>query len=185
MKKIEKNQTNINAWVLKEKENIENKLATEISIKYKIEKKEALRLIRWRTLESLDSLRDQIELWENRNLDKLSKKEIENLFLTLRWAQEVIENFSKFELIILKEEVENSISPKNILETYLPNELVQKAKNPTQLHEHILWFSLWTANSIIAIVDALYQIWAWIIKTPYHLYLVVSWKAEIDWIDKI
>jgi hypothetical protein len=31
----------------------------------------------------------------------------------------------------------------------------------------------------------LYQIGAGIIKAPYHLYLVLSWKWEIEGIDEI
>jgi hypothetical protein len=67
----------------------------------------------------------------------------------------------------------------------LPVKLVEKAKNPEKFHEHILWFTLWTANSIIAITDALYQIGVGIIKAPYHLYLVVSGKWEVDGIKEV
>jgi hypothetical protein len=110
------------------------------------------------------------------------------LFLTLKWAQEVIENYSKLEIRILRENIEQNVNIedfKNYLEKHLPAKLIEKAKNPKKFHEHILWFTLWTANSIIAIVDALYQIGAGIIKAPYHLYLVVSGKAEIEWTDEI
>lgn len=183
----EKKLNKINVWILKEKEkkDLEEKIAVEISKKYNIEKKEALRLIRSETLESLDSLRSQIDNSDEKKLNKLPKKELENLFLTLKWAQEIIWNLSQLELVILKEELENTIITKNILEDYLPKKLVDRAKNPEKLHEHILGFSLWTANSIIAIVDTLYQIWAGIIKAPYHIYLVISWKAEIEWYDEI
>lgn len=189
MKKNNKNFEKINAWILKDKEKkeLEEKLASEISKKYNIEKKEALKLIKSSTLESLDALKDEISKEKENNLDKLWEKELQELFLTLKWAQEVIENLSKLELVILKEKIEQSAytPTENILENYLPPKLLQKAQNPEKLHEHILGFALWSANSIIAIVDALYQIWAWIIKAPYDIYLVVSWKAEIDWIDEI
>jgi hypothetical protein len=108
--------------------------------------------------------------------------------LTLKWAQEVIENYSKLEIKILRENIEQNINIEdfeNHLEKILPKKLVRKAKNPKKIHEHILWFTLWTANSIIAIVDALYQIGAGIIKAPYHLYLVISGKWEVEWIDDV
>jgi hypothetical protein len=63
--------------------------------------------------------------------------------------------------------------------------LVEKAKDPKLLHEHILWFTLWTANSIISVLDTFYQIGTWIIKTPYHLYLIISGKWEIDGLKEI
>jgi hypothetical protein len=108
--------------------------------------------------------------------------------LTLKWAQEIIENYSKLEIKILKDNVEQTINIEdfeNHLERYLPAKLIEKAKNPEKFNEHILWFTLWTANSIIAIIDALYQIGVWIIKAPYHLYLVISWKGEVEGIKEI
>lgn len=183
----------IEVWALKDKEEKEKKLfieklAIEISKKYKIEKKEALSLMKNKTLESLDNLKNQLEKWWDSNLNRLNKKELEGLFLTLKWAQEIIENYSKLEIKILKKDIEWSLnidSIKNKLEDYLPPKLLEKAKNPQELHEHILWFALWTANTIVATIDALYQIWAWIIKAPYHLYLIVTWKWEIEWVEKI
>jgi hypothetical protein len=108
--------------------------------------------------------------------------------LTLKWAQEVIKNYSEIEIMILKEDVEQSINIwdfVNILENSLPKKLVEKAKDPKNLHEHVLGFALWTANSAFAIIDMLYQIWAWIVKAPYHLYLIISWKWEIEGVENI
>jgi hypothetical protein len=45
----------------------------------------------------------------------------------------------------LREDVEQKVDIANIvnpLEKHLPNQLVEKAKNPTALHEHILGFTL-------------------------------------------
>ncbi len=175
-----------NAWILKEKEEISQKimlenLANEISRKFNIQKKEALSLIRNKTLEWISDLKDEIKEKWSETLNKLNNNELEKLFLILKWAQEIIENASKIEIKILKDDIEKIVNIddiKNNLENYLPKKLIDRAKNPKYMHEHILWFSLWTANSIISIIDALYQIWAWIIKTPYHLYLVISWKWE-------
>jgi hypothetical protein len=58
----------------------------------------------------------------------------------------------------VEEQVLNIEDFKNPLEDYLPKRLVEKAKNPKNLHEHILGFTLGTANSIVTIVDVLYQI---------------------------
>jgi hypothetical protein len=60
------------------------KLALEISKKFNIEKKEAIALIKSKTLESLDNLRSQIKEGSESNLNKLNKTELEKLFLTLK-----------------------------------------------------------------------------------------------------
>lgn len=181
---IEKN--NISAWIL-DKKKLLSELAEDIARKFWIDKNQAETLIKKDTLNSLKSLTEELTSKEN-NDKKLNEKELEKLFFTLRWALEVIENSSKIEIKTLKDDVEKSIDIenfKNKIEDYLPAELIKKAKNPQNLHEHILWFSLWSANSIIATVDALYQIGVWIIKAPYDLYLVITWKAEFkkikDW----
>ena len=177
----------ITTWKDKEKENIDKKilldeLANDISRKFWIEKDQAKLLIKSNTLESVENLKDEIKDSNNSNLSKLDKKDIEKLFLTIKWANEVIENSSKIEIKILKEDVEKTINIdefKNQIEDYLPSKLLEKAKNPKKLHHHILWFALWSANTLISTADILYQIWAWIIKTPYHLYMIISWKWEI------
>ena len=183
---------NFEAWIYKDKEKKEKKiilekLANDISKKFKIEKKESLILIKNNTLDWLEKLKKEIKETWSKNLNSLNNDELEKLFLILKWAQELIENSSKIEIKILKNDVEKTINIdefKNHIENYLPSKLINKAKNPILIHEHILWFTLWSANSMIATVDLLYQIWAWIIKTPYHIYLVISWKWEFkSWKD--
>ncbi|MDD2907657.1 MAG: hypothetical protein PHH98_03370 [Candidatus Gracilibacteria bacterium] len=177
----------INSGVLNEKERLDKKimldnLANEISKKFKIEKKEILSLIKNTTLEGLENLKSEIKETGSSDLNKLDNSELEKLFLILKGAQELIENSSKLEIKILKDDVEKSISIddfKNHIEDYLPSKLIDKAKNPTALHEHILGFALGTANSLIATIDLLYQIGAGIIKMPYHIYMIVSGKGEI------
>jgi len=172
---IEKND--INTKKLNKKELLEQ-LAIDISSKFWIDNKKAESLVKKETLEWIDSLK--AELTEQQDL---SEKEIENLFLTLKWALEIIEKSSKIEIKSLKEDIEKSINIddfSNNIEAYLPPTLVIKAKNPTNPHEHLLGFALWTTNSIYTTVDILLKIWKGIIQTPYHLYMIISWKAETD-----
>jgi len=173
---IEKN--NINVWVLKEKELLE-KIANDISRKFWIEKNKAKHLIEQDTISWIESLKNELLNEPN----KLNEKQLEELFFIIKWALELIKNSSKLEIKFLREDVEKSINIDdfaNILEWYLPNKLILKAKNPQQFHEHILGFTLWSANSIIASLEFLYKLWKWIIQMPYHLYLVVSWKGETN-----
>lgn len=156
-----------------------DELASDIARKFWIEKEKTKQLIKADTLSWIDSLKREL-VNEKKNL---SDNEIEKLFFTLKWALEIITNTSKLEIKSLKEDVENSIKIdeiKNKIEDYLPANLIYKAKNPEKLHEHILWFALWSANSIYTTVEILYKIWIWIIKAPYDLYMIISWKAETD-----
>lgn len=177
----------INNWEYKENGEIDKRilldeLATDISRKFWIEKEKAKSLIKNETFKSVENLKEEINQSNDNNLSKLDKKDVEKLFLTIKWANEVIENLSKIEIKTLKEDVEKSINIdefKNQIEDFLPSKLLERAKDPKNLHEQILWFALWTANTLISTADILYQIWAWIIKTPYHLYMIISWKWEI------
>lgn len=188
---------NINSWILDEnnkRRKLLDSLALELWEKFSIDKKEALKLIKNNTFKSLDDLKQELE--KNNSKIKLSEKDIENLYISLKWAKELITNVSEIKIKTLKETIENyqdnnleekiNIEEfKNKLEKILPEKLINKAKNPQYIHEHILWFSLGTANSIIAIADLVFQIWAWIIKSPYHIYLIISWKWELDWYKDI
>jgi len=176
---VEKN--NINPWNF-DKKKLLDELANDIANKFWINKEKAERLIKSKTLFSLDSLKNELKQEENSE-NKLDNQELEKLFFTLKWALDVIENSSKIEIKVLKENIEKTINIeefKNHLEDYLPYELIKKAKNPNNPHEHILWLALWTSNSIIATVDILYKIWKWILQTPYHIYMIITWKAKSD-----
>ncbi len=176
---VEKN--NINPWSF-DKKKLLNELVNDIANKFWIDKKSAESLIKSETLVSLDSLKNELNQEKNKEND-LTNKDLEKLFFTLKWALDVIENSSKIEIKVLKENIEKTIKIeefKNHLEDYLPSELIKKAKDPSNPHEHILWLALWTSNSIIATADILYKIWKGILQTPYHLYLIIIWKAKTD-----
>lgn len=176
---IEKNNTSPGAF---DKKKLLDELAIDIAKRFWIEKKHAKELIKKETLLWIDTLKTELDR-ENNNEKKLSKKDLENLFFTLKWALEVIENSSKIEIKVLKDDVEKSINIedfKNHIEDYLPPKLISKAKNPQALHEHILGFALGTANSIFTTADILYQIWKWILQTPYHLYMIITWKWKTN-----
>jgi len=176
---VEKN--NINPWILDKKTLLEE-LANDIANKFWIEKNKAKELIQKDTLAWIDSLKAELNKEENNN-KKLSKKEVEKLFFTLKWALDLIENSSKIEIKVLKEDIEKSINIwdfVNITDKILPKKLVNIAKNPKAPHEHVLGFTLGTANSIIATADVLYRIWKWIIQAPYHIYMIISWSGKSD-----
>lgn len=176
---VEKND--IPAWAFDERKLLDE-LANDISREFWIEKNKAQQLIKEDTLYSLDSLKSELnkEIKENK---KLNNKELEKLFFTLKWALDVIEKSSKLEIKTLKEDIENNINIedfKNHVDNFLPPKLILAAKNPQKVHEHILGFALGTANSIFTTVEILYQIWKWILQSPYHLYMIISGKGQTD-----
>lgn len=175
---IEKNK--INPWTLNKKKLLDE-LAIDIARKFWMDKQKAIDLLKTDISKWLSELKNEISKQDNEELKKLNNKKLEELFLILKWAIDLIEQSSKIEIKILKDDLEKQVNIedfKNHLEDYLPAKLIQKAKNPKKIHEHILWFALWTANSIFKTVDILYQIWLWIIKTPIDLYMIITWKAE-------
>lgn len=173
---IEKN--NINPNIL-DKDKLLKQLAIDIANKFWIEKNKAEELIKNDTFKWLEWLKTELL----NQTKSLNNSDLEKLFFTIKWAQELIENSSKIEIQLLKQDIEKSINIeefKSKIEDYLPAKLLDKAKNPSAVHEHILGFALWSANSIFTTVEYLYQIWKWVLLAPYHIYLIITWKWESD-----
>jgi len=171
-----------NAWVLNEKKLLDE-LAIDIANKFWFDKQKAIELLKTDTTKWLSKLKNEIEKQETNDSKKIWNKELEKLFFILKWAQELIENSSKIEIKMLKDDIEKNINIeefKNHIEDYLPKKLLQKAKNPQKIHEHVLWIALWTTNSIFKTVEILYQIWKGILKTPIDLYMIVTWKGKSE-----
>jgi len=184
---IEKN--NNNPWKFNTK-TLLDELLDDISREYWIDISSAEKLIKSKSINSLKSLKKELEesSLNSNNKERLSNSKLEKLFFTIYWAKEVIEKASRNELNIIKEEIENVANFeefKNSLEDYLPANIVKLAKNPQNLHHQILWASLWVSNSLIKTVDILYQIWKGILKTPYDLYLIISGQGEYNWFKNI
>ena len=173
---------NINSWILNQKKLLDE-LAIDIANKFWMDKQKAIDLLKTDISEWLQELKNEIQRWDNEKLKNLPNKELEKLFFILKGALDVIEKISKNEIQILREDIEKNIDIenfKNNIEYYLPPNLLKKAKDPKNIHEHILWFALWTANSIFKTAEILLKIWKWILKTPYHLYMIITWKGESD-----
>lgn len=178
MNNFEKNK--INPWSFDTKK-LRDELLNEIVSKYWIDKETAEKLINKKTINKLSELKTEIQEQNYEQLKDFKEDRLEELFFTLKWAREVIEKASSWELDLLKKELEQIVNIEDFekhIEAYLPKELIYKAKNPNNINEHLLWAALGTANSIIETTVILYQIWKGLIQTPYHVYLIASWKAE-------
>ncbi len=185
-------QPKINVWVLREKELLE-KLSLEISGNFSISEKLAKKLI-YKTHLSLSELKDEISLERDKNY-KLENKEnfdeqkLEKLFFSISWAKEIIENASKSEIEELKQVLENNdflqLDDNELIKKILSKKLIEKAKNPKNISDHIMWASLWIASSTIIITEVLYSLWKWIITSIPDLISILKWEWEIDSIKKV
>lgn len=172
-----------------EKENkiidFENKLLLsnlkkEVSINFWINTEQIAKIIKNESLISLEKLK--IELQNQNKI--LSKEEINILYNKLNKIKILIEETSKNEINNLKEE----ISKNNEIKNYKPTEnnflfsrkMINKVKNPEKPHEHLLWLSLGITNSAFTIGQTIFKIWFGILKSPYDLYLILSWKWELE-----
>lgn len=161
-----------------------SKLKNEIEKNFWINENDIQYIIRNESLTSLEKLKLDLQ---NKNKN-FWKEEIEKLYEKLNQVKSLIEDESKNKILDLKKEVEEKINIDNFqnkIEKYLPRKLIKIAKNPEKPHEHLVWASLWIANSTIAIWESILKIWTWIIKSPYDLYLLASWKAELENVKRI
>jgi len=169
-------------------------IKTEFAWNEKISDKTIENLLNLKTINSLDWLKselndfkneinssDKLSILEKKSLQNLSEDEKNKLFNVLKWYKNVIEKASRDKLDILKDTLENwNSQDKTWLERRLPVNILNKLENPNWVWDEVLWIALWTTNSIMTTVEFLYKLWAWIIKSPYHIYLIVSWKAKYE-----
>jgi len=62
--------------------------------------------------------------------------------------------------------------------------LHDKAINPENKTDQIVWFCLWWLDSCSTTIKFLYDIWTWVTLTPHHTYLIISWKWQYKNLDK-
>ena len=184
-------KNNLNAWILKQKEELEKKLAKEISSDFSISEKLAKKFI-YETHLSLEDFKKQLQkekIKNNELKEKLTKQKVEKLYFAILWAKKLIEDLSKKDLEKLKNILEKKEfviwEVEEVLEKIFSKNLIGKAKNPNNISEHIMWASLWILNSTVVIWELLYSIWIWILKTPSDLYAVFTNTWEIDSLKKI
>lgn len=164
-----------NPWVMLD--DLADKIGTAFWIRAEIIKK----LLSKKASESLSWLKK--ELLKEKKLSKttLSEWNLEKLLTVIAWAKEFITSLSQKEILELKQELKK-FSPddyeKYLTEKYLPKNLILRAKNPQNFPDHITWACLWIVNSAQKVVELLYMIGKWILQTPYHVYIIVSWKGE-------
>jgi len=179
-----------NAWVLKEKELLE-KLSLEISRDFSISEKLAKKLI-YKTHLSLKDLKSETYLeGKENNVDNiiLTEEDLNRLLSILDWARKIIENSSKTEIEQLKkllgkndilEEIDN-----DLIKKLFSKKIIEKAKNPKNISDHIMWLSLWITSSTIIIMELLYNFSLGIITSIPDLISILKWNGEVESIKKV
>lgn len=97
------------------------------------------------------------------NLQESTKSDIANLRETIN-----IENNSN----------DNTLSSSN-LSIDISREIKQKIDDPKTLSDQVIWWVIWLWDSIYTTWKFIWDIAIWAIKTPYHIYELVIWKAKL------
>jgi hypothetical protein len=156
--------------------NLLDKLARKIAKEFWIDIIKVKELISSKTWSKLEDL-------------KFNVNNKENLLNVISWARDVIAKASRDEIDLLKWNIDKlSYNPENniyLSDKFIPKKLIDKAKNPQNLWDNIIWASIWLINSTEEVIKVLYNIWAWVIKAPYHIYLIATWKAKYEGFKRI
>lgn len=167
--------------IRRESSELLNNLATQIAKEFWIEISEAKNLISWEISWSLDSLKssisqnpiDKLKLWEailgaKSSIEDLSKKHREKLKQSLNQKDYIPEDH-------------NYMSSKKILS----ENIIIRARNPKSISDQIIWIGVGSIDSVESVIVYSYQLWKWILLSPYHLYLLLTWKAKYTWFKNV
>lgn len=165
-----------------ETSNLLQSLASQIAQEFWIDISEVKNLISSSTSGNLDQLKSSFSNNETINISDLSS--------AISAAKEKIEQLSKHQINSLKNSLDAQkycpedheyITSKKIL----PDNLLQKAYNPQNFWDQIIWVWVGVFDSTEAVILFTYALGKWIILTPYHIYLLLTGKWEYDWFKNI
>ena len=182
-KKIdEKQQFYLEKQVLRETSHLLHDLALVISQEFWIDISEVKNLISWGTVDDLGSLKSHISSSEKINLSDLQS--------AISWAKDTIAAVSKEKRESLKASLEKSDYNPELHRYYatekiIPDKILNRALYPTGITDHAIWVWLGILDSTEAIILFTYGLWKWILLTPYHIFLLVTGKANYPGFSKI
>ena len=160
--------------ILQESADLLNALAKKIATDFWLNIFEVKEYIKWNTLGNLKWLKDTF--WNN-----IDTQDFKN---ALQQARKTIEELSKKHREKLKESIfQDDASPDNF-EYYITkryfSQYRQRALYPEKFSDHIMGIWLGMVDTSEAIALFLYGLWKWFLLTPYHIYLVITWKAKFE-----
>ena len=164
---------------MRESSELLQKLAKEISKEFWISILDAKEIISGTTNSSLENLKNTI--WvshENINIQDFSN--------AISKARESIEDLSKKHREALKNSLEEEIfdPEKNthpLTKNFIKEDLRSRIKNPQNFSDELIGAGIWIIDSSEAVILFTYALGKWILLTPYHIYLLLVWKAEFPY----
>ena len=165
--------------IMRESSELLQKLAKEISKEFWISILDAKEIISGTTNSSLENLKNTI--WvshENINIQDFSN--------AISKARESIEDLSKKHREALKNSLEEEIfdPEKNthpLTKNFIKEDLRSRIKNPQNFSDELIGAGIWIIDSSEAVILFTYALGKWILLTPYHIYLLLVWKAEFPY----
>lgn len=172
-----KSEKNINTLIKQLEKNI-----NESFVKWK---EQIESLIQFASISNRNELKSKIQessivLKEWTDIDTLSNYMIE--LRNLREQTISLTNFLKEELNLekitefiteIKSEDISTISKK-----LFPNLDYKSLSNPASLKEWLIAFAVWGIENIYSILKITFDVWKWILLSPYDIYKLLTWKAE-------
>lgn len=149
-------------------------------------------LIQFASISNRNELKSKIQessivLKEWTDIDTLSNYMIE--LRNLREQTISLTNFLKEELNLekiiefiteIKSEDISTISKK-----LFPNLDYKSLSNPASLKEWLIAFAVRGIENIYSILKITFDVWKWILTSPYNLYQIASWKGEYQEIHNV
>ncbi len=168
--------------ILRESNSLLQKLAGEIARDFWIDISKARELISESTWQSLEHFKN--------NLSEGSSIDVSKLEVAISQARDSIAQLSKESREDLKQSLNvTDFQPEkykyNITTNIFSDSFILKAKNPSNLSEQFLWVWVWLIDSSEALILLTYGVGKWIVLSPFHFYLLLTWKASYDWFSKI
>lgn len=157
-------------------------LAQQIANDFGIDISEVKNLISSKTSGNLDNLKSTIGNNEQINLSDLRN--------AINSAKKQIEELAKSEIESLKNSLDdNNYSPDTHVyrasKKVIPENLLQKAYKPQNIWDQLVWATIGLIDSGEAIILYSYHLGKWILLSPYHFYLIITWKWKYSWFKNI
>jgi DNA-directed RNA polymerase subunit F len=173
----------INDWVKKQTfDAMLQTLSKEISQKYGITIEEAKNILEKKTSLSLNEFREELDWqkwWKNMN-----ENDLEELYSIVEGYKKILIEKSKFGIETLKALLSKETLPfETSTHTWLKEkfpDIMKRIENPKNISDQVTGWIIWIVESGLTILTICYLIGKGIIKAPYDIYLISTWKATYD-----
>ncbi len=169
-------------WKYTKSQEMLQSLSNEISKKFWISKEEAKKMLEKKTWLSLGDFRQELE--KETSTSQLSPEQSEELFYIIDWYKKLIIEKSKLGIetlkwIISRESLPSETSGALLLKRLFP-EMMTHIHNPQNISDQMSGWIIGLVESGLTLLNICYQIGKGIIKAPYDLYLIATWRWTYD-----